>query len=212
MRAAVVSAVVLGLFSQVLATPPACLLACVAQVSKQSSQCHTLNQVGCFCENENTAIKNCLDSICPNGNSDAAYTAFKNSCGDVGKAVASVSSSMSSSMSSSASSSMSSSMSSSSSSSSSASSSISSVSSSTSSVVTTGSSSAPKVSESTTSTPSSTASSTFTITSSKPSSVSSTKTSQKPSSSHAISTFSAGANAINAGSGLAVIAAAALLI
>ncbi|KAK5780376.1 Ccw14p PWA37_002663 [Arxiozyma heterogenica] len=68
------------LSNEVLATPPACLLACVAQVTKSSSSCNALNDVTCICSNEGASIKSCLDSICPNGNADAAYSAFKSSC------------------------------------------------------------------------------------------------------------------------------------
>lgn len=68
------------LSNEVLATPPACLLACVAQVTKSSSSCNALNDVTCICSNEGASIKSCLDSICPNGNADAAYSSFKSSC------------------------------------------------------------------------------------------------------------------------------------
>lgn len=68
------------LSKEVLATPPACLLACVAKVISASSQCNTLSNVDCVCQNENSAVKSCLDEICPNGNADAAYSAFKSSC------------------------------------------------------------------------------------------------------------------------------------
>lgn len=68
------------LSKEVLATPPACLLACVAKVTSASSQCNTLSNVDCVCQNENSAVKSCLDEICPNGNADAAYSAFKSSC------------------------------------------------------------------------------------------------------------------------------------
>lgn len=68
------------LSKEVLATPPACLLACVAKVTSGSSQCNTLSNVDCVCQNENSAVKSCLDEICPNGNADAAYSAFKSSC------------------------------------------------------------------------------------------------------------------------------------
>lgn len=85
MRASTVisAAFSLALFStEVLATPPACLLACVAQVGGKSTKCSSLNQVNCFCTNEGDAIKSCLDSICPDGDSDAAYSAFKSSCSE----------------------------------------------------------------------------------------------------------------------------------
>jgi len=49
----------------VVAAPPACLLACVAQVEKKSTECSGLNDIECICSNESTAIEKCLDSACP---------------------------------------------------------------------------------------------------------------------------------------------------
>ncbi|CAD6637334.1 HN1_G0030210.mRNA.1.CDS.1 [Saccharomyces cerevisiae] len=96
------SVVSLALLSkEVLATPPACLLACVAQVGKSSSTCDSLNQVTCYCEHENSAVKKCLDSICPNNDADAAYSAFKSSCSEQNASLGDSSSSASSSASSS---------------------------------------------------------------------------------------------------------------
>lgn len=89
------------LSKEVLATPPACLLACVAKVTSASSQCNTLSNVDCVCQNENSAVKSCLDEICPNGNADAAYSAFKSSCSAQNVSLGDNSSSASSSVSSS---------------------------------------------------------------------------------------------------------------
>lgn len=83
------------LSNEVLATPPACLLACVAQVTKSSSSCNSLNDVTCICSNEGSSVKSCLDSICPNGDADAAYSAFKSSCSDQNASVSQSSSSSS---------------------------------------------------------------------------------------------------------------------
>ncbi|AET38761.1 Ccw14p Ecym_3268 [Eremothecium cymbalariae DBVPG len=68
--------------SEVIATPPACLLACVAQVSK-SSTCG-LGKVSCFCNDQSDAIENCLKSICPSGDSDTALSSFKSTCSEHG--------------------------------------------------------------------------------------------------------------------------------
>ena len=73
---------VVSLTRGVLATPPACLLACVAQVSKKSSSCGGLNEVSCLCEKESSGVKSCLDSACPDDQADAAYSAFKGSCSE----------------------------------------------------------------------------------------------------------------------------------
>ena len=85
MRASTVVSTVLSLAllsNQAVATPPACLLACVAQVTKASNTCNALNDVNCICSKQGDDVKKCLDSICPNGDSDAAYSAFKSSCSD----------------------------------------------------------------------------------------------------------------------------------
>ncbi|SSD61333.1 uncharacterized protein SCODWIG_03094 [Saccharomycodes ludwigii] len=86
----------------VVATPPACLLACVAQVNKQSTECSSLNDASCICDKESSSIQSCLKSICPNGNADAAYSSFQSSCSNLGFSVGSVSSASSSAASSSA--------------------------------------------------------------------------------------------------------------
>ncbi|AWU76052.1 uncharacterized protein C5L36_0B12790 [Pichia kudriavzevii] len=67
-----------------VATPPACLLACAAEVIKASSQCNQLNEINCVCSNEASSIQSCLQSKCPNGNADTAYTSFKNVCKEQG--------------------------------------------------------------------------------------------------------------------------------
>lgn len=73
-------AIIASLQQLTVATPPACLLACVAQVQKSSTQCSGLNDLSCICSNEGDDIKTCLDNICPNGDADAAKKAFSNSC------------------------------------------------------------------------------------------------------------------------------------
>lgn len=85
MRASTVVSSVLSLAllaNQAVATPPACLLACVAQVTKASSTCDALNDVNCICSKQGDDVKKCLDSICPNGDAEAAYSAFKSSCSE----------------------------------------------------------------------------------------------------------------------------------
>lgn len=92
------SVVSLALLSnEVIATPPACLLACVSQVTKGSTECDTLTQVGCICSKEGSSVKDCLDSICPEGDADSAYSAFQSSCSDQGADIGGSSSSSSSS-------------------------------------------------------------------------------------------------------------------
>lgn len=76
-------------FQSIVATPPACLLACVAQVSKDS-KCDGLNDLSCLCSDNSDKIESCLKSACPNNNSGDAITAFENSCqGHVNKKVSS---------------------------------------------------------------------------------------------------------------------------
>ena len=95
----VLSSVAVALFSnQVLATPPACLLACVAEVTKGSSKCDAMNEVNCICSNESDSVKSCLNSKCPNNNADKAWSDFQSSCnGKTGSSSASSSSTSSSS-------------------------------------------------------------------------------------------------------------------
>lgn len=62
-----------------LATPPACLLACVAKIEKQS-KCSGLNDLNCICSSEASAIEKCLQDICPNNNADTAIDSFRDSC------------------------------------------------------------------------------------------------------------------------------------
>lgn len=73
-------AIIASLQQLTVATPPACLLACVAQVQKSSSQCSGLNDLACICSNEGDDVKSCLDNICPNGDADTAKKAFESSC------------------------------------------------------------------------------------------------------------------------------------
>ncbi|KAG7192434.1 uncharacterized protein KQ657_001835 [Scheffersomyces spartinae] len=63
----------------VLATPPACLLACVSKV-EQDSKCSGLNDLSCICGDNSSAVEKCLKSICPDGSADAAVSAFEDSC------------------------------------------------------------------------------------------------------------------------------------
>ena len=65
--------------SSVLATPPACMLACVAQVEK-SSDCSGLNDLKCISGTLTSDIEKCFASACPNDNADAATSAYKDSC------------------------------------------------------------------------------------------------------------------------------------
>lgn len=62
-----------------LATPPACLLACVGQVTKKSD-CSGLNDLTCICSSEASDVEKCLNSACPDGDADTAISAFKSSC------------------------------------------------------------------------------------------------------------------------------------
>mmetsp|Transcript_6072 Transcript_6072/g.5995 ORF Transcript_6072/g.5995 Transcript_6072/m.5995 type:complete len:231 (+) Transcript_6072:73-765(+) len=65
--------------STTLAAPPACLLACVAQVEKKSD-CTGLNDLSCICSSNGSDVKKCLDSVCPDGDADSAKSAFEDSC------------------------------------------------------------------------------------------------------------------------------------
>ncbi|CDH10942.1 uncharacterized protein ZBAI_02728 [Zygosaccharomyces bailii ISA1307] len=98
----VLSSVAVALLSnQVLATPPACLLACVAEVTKGSSKCDAMNEVNCICSNESDSVKSCLNSKCPNNNAEEAWSAFQSSCnGKIGSSSSSSASSSSTSSSS----------------------------------------------------------------------------------------------------------------
>ncbi|PRT53691.1 Covalently-linked cell wall protein 14 [Wickerhamiella sorbophila] len=61
-----------------LATPPACLLACVGQVSKANDDCsNDMSNVKCIVEQLGGKIESCLNSICPDGKSGAAVQAFQ---------------------------------------------------------------------------------------------------------------------------------------
>lgn len=68
--------------TSVVATPPACLLACVAQVQKQLD-CLGLNDLKCICSLEQLAIKLCLDKQCPNGDADAAKQQLGSTCNGI---------------------------------------------------------------------------------------------------------------------------------
>ena len=197
------------LSKEVLATPPACLLACVAKVTSASSQCNTLSNVNCVCESENSAVKSCLDEICPNGNADAAYSAFKSSCSAQNVSLGDSSSSASAS-SSASSTSASSSAASSSAAASSTEASSSAAASSTEASSTEASSSAAAATTSSTEAPATSS----TITSvAKETSASEAPASTKSSSTHSVVTVSQGAgNLLQLGGSVAAIAAAALLI
>lgn len=65
--------------STTLAAPPACLLACVAQVEKKSD-CTGLNDLSCICSSKGSDVKKCLDDICPDGDAKSAKSAFEDSC------------------------------------------------------------------------------------------------------------------------------------
>lgn len=209
MRSTTVLSTVLSLAllsKEVLATPPACLLACVAQVTSGSSQCNTLSNLNCVCSNEDSAVKSCLDSICPNGNADAAYSAFKSSCSEQNISLGDSSSSA-------VSSSASSSTQASSSSSSAHVSSSAVVESST--HITSSSAEASVEAHSTTSssTEAPAASSTITSVQETTTSHSTTSTSSAKSTTHSAITISQGsANLLQLGGSLAAVAAAALLI
>ncbi|AJV54050.1 Ccw14p [Saccharomyces cerevisiae YJM1332] len=227
------SVVSLALLSkEVLATPPACLLACVAQVGKSSSTCDSLNQVTCYCEHENSAVKKCLDSICPNNDADAAYSAFKSSCSEqnasLGDSSSSASSSASSSSKASSSTKASSSSASSSTKASSSSASSSTKASSSSAAPSSSKASSTESSSSSTKAPSSEESSSTYVSSSKQASSTSeahsssaasstvsqeTVSSALPTSTAVISTFSEGSgNVLEAGKSVFIAAVAAMLI
>ena len=83
-QTAITAALSLALLStEVAATLPACMLACVEKVGRESSQCTSMNQIPCFCTNEVAAMRECFDAICPNNNADAAYAAFESACSDM---------------------------------------------------------------------------------------------------------------------------------
>ncbi|EGW30154.1 uncharacterized protein SPAPADRAFT_63763 [Spathaspora passalidarum NRRL Y-27907] len=71
------------------AAPPACLLACVAQVEK-ASDCSGLNDISCVCTSNGSDVEQCLKDICPNGQADDAISAFESTCSSFGDKVASV--------------------------------------------------------------------------------------------------------------------------
>ncbi|PVH21646.1 hypothetical protein CXQ85_000629 [Candidozyma haemuli] len=65
--------------SSVMATPPACLLACVGEVEKQS-KCDSLADLECICTSIGEEVEQCLEERCPNGDADTAKDAFEASC------------------------------------------------------------------------------------------------------------------------------------
>ncbi|WEJ93312.1 SWI/SNF and RSC complex subunit Ssr1 [Yamadazyma tenuis] len=67
---------VLAAAQYAVATPPACLLACVSQVTKKSD-CSALNDLSCICGTQYDKVEDCLNSICPEGVSDTAVSAFE---------------------------------------------------------------------------------------------------------------------------------------
>lgn len=69
--------------SQVMATPPACLLACVAEVEK-NSQCSSLADLNCICTSLGEKVELCLEDKCPSGDASAAKDAFEASCSEQG--------------------------------------------------------------------------------------------------------------------------------
>lgn len=214
MRSTTVLSTVLSLAllsKEVLATPPACLLACVAQVTSGSSQCNTLSNLNCVCSNEDSAVKSCLDSICPNGNADAAYSAFKSSCSEQNISLGdSSSSAVSSSVSSST---QASSSSSSTHASSSAQASSSAVVESSIQASSSAETSVEAHSTTSSSTEAPAASSTITSVQETATSHSTTSTSSAKSTTHSAITISQGsANLLQLGGSLAAVAAAALLI
>lgn len=68
--------------ASVVATPPACLLACVALVGKDS-KCSGLNDLDCMCGDNNSKISSCLDKTCPDGDADAAKKQLKSTCNGI---------------------------------------------------------------------------------------------------------------------------------
>ncbi|CCK69040.1 Ccw14p KNAG_0B06100 [Huiozyma naganishii CBS 8797] len=204
--ASVVSAVfsLALLASQAVATPPACLLACVAQVTKASSTCSSLNQVGCVCSKEADQVKQCLDSICPSGDADAAYSAFQSSCSEQGASLGGSSAHSSKAVSSATSTSASSSSSETAATTTSTSSSKAASSSSETAATTSTSSSAPSSSAA--------ASTTVSVSSAKPTTAL-TKSSTQASSTISVSQIHSGAgNLLQSGNSFAIAAIAALLI
>lgn len=76
-------ALVLSTAKTVVAAPPACLLACVAQVTRQSD-CSGLNDLSCICSSEYSNVEECLNDICPEGASDGAISSFEDTCSPYG--------------------------------------------------------------------------------------------------------------------------------
>ena len=70
----------LALANVVVATPPACLLSCVASVSTEAKCAEGLRDFSCICETNGSDIVKCLESACPSGDADAAISALKSDC------------------------------------------------------------------------------------------------------------------------------------
>lgn len=73
----------LTLLSLTYATPPACLLACVAREHRRQSVCPTLNQVSCICKTVSVEIIECLHEICPS-DKEKAVQRFQAACAEFG--------------------------------------------------------------------------------------------------------------------------------
>ncbi|KAF5112550.1 hypothetical protein DV454_004163 [Geotrichum candidum] len=75
-----------------LALANACLLAAVAQVSKEAECKSGLHDFSCICESNGSTVISTLNSICPNGDADTAVSAFKAQCGEQGHSIKAASS------------------------------------------------------------------------------------------------------------------------
>ena len=83
--------------TSVVATPPACLLACVNKIVKQS-ECSGMNDLSCICSKKYHDIEDCLSSTCPNNPSDSgkdASSSLESTCKGQRKSVGNSSSSLS---------------------------------------------------------------------------------------------------------------------
>lgn len=82
-----------------LAAPPACLLACIAEVHR-NSECSSMGD-NCMCTSQSGAVEQCLTSKCSSEDASTAQSLYKSSCGLSVSPSSSLSSSSSSSSSSS---------------------------------------------------------------------------------------------------------------
>lgn len=82
----------LALANVVVATPPACLLACVASVSKDAQCASGIQDFSCICETNGSKVIDCLESACPSGDADTAISALKSDCSAQSYTLASASS------------------------------------------------------------------------------------------------------------------------